>query len=77
MVRTQTDQIVFLRVRVIVEKGLGHLFITSSSSHFFNKTDFPQYLFKYCINSNASFFVVLRKASSPQFERGNSFFGTH
>ena len=30
----------------IVEKGLGHLFIISSSSHFFNKTDFEQYLFK-------------------------------
>ena len=28
----------------IVEKGLGHLFITSSSSNFFNKTDLKQYL---------------------------------
>ena len=25
-----------------MEKNLGHLFITSSSSHFFNKTDFEQ-----------------------------------
>ena len=29
----------------MVEKGLGHLFITSSSSHFFNKTNFEQYMF--------------------------------
>ena len=29
----------------IVEKGLGHVFIASSSSHFFNKTDLEQYLF--------------------------------
>ena len=28
------------------EKRFGHLFITSSCSHFFNKTDFEQYLFK-------------------------------
>ena len=28
-----------------MEKGLEHLFITSRSSHFFNKTDFEQYLF--------------------------------
>ena len=28
----------------IVEKGLGLLFITPSSSHFFNETDFEQYL---------------------------------
>ena len=27
-----------------MEKGLGHLLIASSSSHFFNKTDFGQYL---------------------------------
>ena len=27
-----------------MEKDLGHLFITISSSHFFNKTDFKQYL---------------------------------
>ena len=32
-----------------MEKGLGHLFITlESSSHFFYKTDFKQYLFKQC-----------------------------
>ena len=28
-------------------KYLGHLFITSSSFHFFNKTDFKQYFFKF------------------------------
>ena len=38
----------------MVEKGLGHLFITSNSSHFFNKTDFEQYLFqsKFDFHSN-------------------------
>ena len=35
----------YFRELGIVEKGLGHVFITSSSSHFFNKTDFEQYLF--------------------------------
>ena len=30
----------------IEEKGLGHFFITSSSSHFFDKTDLEPYLFK-------------------------------
>ena len=29
----------------IVEKSLGHMFITSSSSYFFNKIDFEHYLF--------------------------------
>ena len=32
--------------RGIAEKGLEHLFITSSNSQFFNKTDLEQYLFK-------------------------------
>ena len=30
----------------IVEKDLGHLFITLSSSHFLKKNDFEQYFFK-------------------------------
>ena len=42
----------------IVEKGLGHLFITASSSHFFNKADFKQYLLTItknaCIKINQS-----------------------
>ena len=29
-----------------MKKGLGYLFITSSSSHLLNKTDFEQYLLK-------------------------------
>ena len=29
-----------------MEKGLEHLFINSSRSHFFNKIDIEQYLFK-------------------------------
>ena len=36
----------FSRMKGIGEKDLEHLFITSSSSHFFNKTDFEQYLFE-------------------------------
>ena len=40
MVRSQTDYIVFSRIKGIVEKGLGHFYITSSSSQFFKKTDF-------------------------------------
>ena len=35
----------FSRLREIVEQGLGHLFIASSSSHFFSKKDLGQYLF--------------------------------
>ena len=46
MVRSPSDQIIVLQIRKIVEKGFGHLFITSSSSHFYYETDFEQYLFK-------------------------------
>ena len=39
-----------------MKKGLGNLFITTSSSHFFNKTDFKQYLLTItkntCIKNN-------------------------
>ena len=35
----------FSRLREIVEKGLEHLFIISSSSHFFTKTNLEQYLY--------------------------------
>ena len=38
-----------------MEKGLGYLFVISNSSHFFNKTDFEQYL----CNENA--IVTVRK----------------
>ena len=31
----------------MIEQGLGHLLITSSSFHFFNKTDLEQYLFDF------------------------------
>ena len=37
----------FVRIRGIAHQGFGHLFITSSSSHFFNKTHHEQYLFKH------------------------------
>ena len=30
----------------VVKQGLGHLFITLNSSHFYNKTDLQQYFFK-------------------------------
>ena len=46
MVGSQTDEIVLFRIRGIVEKGLGHLWITSSSSLFFNNIDSKLYLFK-------------------------------
>ena len=32
------------QIRRIVVQGLSHLFIISSSFHFFNETDFDQYL---------------------------------
>ena len=32
------------------ENGLGHFFISSSSSHFFNATDFGQHLFKMTVS---------------------------
>ena len=35
----------------IVKQGLGHLYIILSSSHFFNKTDLEQFLFKIAKNS--------------------------
>ena len=35
----------FSRIREIGKKYFGHLFITSSSFRFFNKTDFEQYLY--------------------------------
>ena len=34
----------FSRTMGIAEQGLRHLFITASSCHFFDKTDFEQYL---------------------------------
>ena len=36
-----------LQTREIVRKGLGHVFITSSSSHFFNQSYVKPYLFKF------------------------------
>ena len=33
-------------------KYLGHLYITSSSSHFLNKTEIEQYLFKYKLSGD-------------------------
>ena len=41
------EEIVFSRIRGIEKKGLGHLYLTSSSSYFFDKTGCEQYLFKY------------------------------
>ena len=43
-----------MQIKRIVEKGLGHLFITSGSSHFFNKTHFEQYLLFSVSNGNHS-----------------------
>ena len=46
MVQSQMDWNSFLQIR-IREKYLGHLYITSSSYHFFIKIDFEQYLFMF------------------------------
>ena len=45
-----------------LKQDLGHFFITSSSSHFFNKTDFEQFLIKNVVN----FMFVLFKAGTLQ-----------
>ena len=45
MVRSQMNQIAFSRIKEIVGKDLDHFFSTSSSPHFFDKTDFKQCLF--------------------------------
>ena len=42
----------------MVEKDFGHLFISSSTSHFFDKTDFGQYLFKFfCLQNVYTNFI--------------------
>ena len=38
-----TEALIFADIEYM-EQGFGHLFVTSSSSHFFNKTDLEQYL---------------------------------
>ena len=48
----------FSRVKGIVDQNLGHLFIASSCSHFLNKTDLEQYLFKYQETANAFFHTI-------------------
>ena len=42
-----------------MEKGLGHLFITLSSAHFFYETDLEQYL-KNCIHAGD---ILLREGA--------------
>ena len=49
----------------IVEKGLRHLFITSSSSHFLNKTDFEQYRFTKTIQSLTNLISKLTTVKKP------------
>ena len=48
----------YFRFVKIVEKGLGHLFIISSGSHFFNQTDFEQYLLTITKNKIKSFIIL-------------------
>ena len=38
-----------------MEKGLGHIFVTFRSAHFYNKADFEQHLFKFVIYQNTVF----------------------
>ena len=44
MVRSQNGLNLFLHIKGIVKQGLGHLFITLRSSHFFDETYLKQYL---------------------------------
>ena len=46
MVQSQNRLNLFLKIKGIEEQGLGHFFITSSCSYFFNKIIFKQNLFK-------------------------------
>ena len=41
----------FSRIKRIMEQGLGHLFNTSNSSQFFNKTDLEQYAYLFTTRS--------------------------
>ena len=41
-----------------MEKSLGHLFVTSSSSYFFNKTDFERYLYKNVRKKDADEYIA-------------------
>ena len=49
----------------VVEKGLVHLFIPSSSFHFFNKTDFNQY--RYLFKSKLTLYFCLHNLNSKHF----------
>ena len=47
----------------MIEQGLGQLLITSSSFHFFNKTDLEQHLFDF----ERYFFFKLKKEMHRKF----------
>ena len=42
------------KIRAIVEKGSGNLFITPNSFYFFNKTDFEQFFVE--VKNNKTYF---------------------
>ena len=55
-------------------QGLGHLvIITSSSSHFFNRTNFEQYLFKLLKKENKGFNSKRLKMYKALYERNALF----
>ena len=68
--RTKADEKQILcksSLKVMVEQRSGHIFITSSSSHFFNTTDPEQYLLKENLLSEIKILenITLKKNSIP------------
>ena len=55
-----TNQIVFSQIRGMEDTRLGHICITSSSYHFFNKIDFEQHRFKFLKWKYISLFASLQ-----------------
>ena len=62
MVRKNRSDL-FSRIRVILEQGSGHLFVTSSSSHLFNNTNLEQYLSKIALITTAQ--GLVHRTSRP------------
>ena len=62
-IRSQTVN-PFSRTRGIVEPGLRHLFITSISSHFFNKTDLERHLFNLLLRKHDDSFLLSSRSFS-------------
>ena len=61
--RLNKEENVFLQIRGIGEKYLGHLFITSSSYYSFKKTDFKLFLFEVALHFNLIKNIILKRKS--------------